>query len=136
MKKYNFRIKEARERKGLTQAELAAKLGVAQNTFCGYENGNHDPKSNKLAIIAKECDTTVDYLVGKTEDPNSYDRIEKPPTPEGAEDEKNIQMIVSGLTDLLVKAGWVSDGGDLTDAQLRTLASYVIGLNAYFNGQG
>lgn len=135
MKKHNFRIKEARERKGLTQSELAAKLGVAQNTFCGYENGDHDPKSNKLIIIAKECDTTVDYLIRLTDDPRKIAEIEKSPAPESTEDEKNIQMIVSGLTELLVKAGWVADGGDLTDSQLRTLASYVIGLNAYFNGQ-
>lgn len=126
MKKYNFRIKEARERKGLTQAELAAKLGVAQNTFCGYENGNHDPKSNKLAIIAKECDTTVDYLVGKTEDPNSYDKIEKSPEPEGSGEQ--ISMDESNrLFDALVSAGLIHDNVSFSDDD-RAFLNHIFGL--------
>ena len=136
MKQHNYRIKEARERGGLTQAELAEKLGVSQSTFCGYENGSHDPRTKKLSIISQVCNTRLDYILRLSEDPEPYEPIKNSPEPEGTEDEKNIQMIVSGLTDLLVRAGWVADGGDLTDAQLRTLASYVIGLNAYFNGQG
>lgn len=135
MKKYHFRIKEARERKGLTQAELAAKLGVAQNTFCGYENGNHDPKSNKLAIIAKECDTTVDYLVGKTNDPNSYDKTEKSPAPVGTEDDNYIKF-VDQLTRMLASFGLINESGDITDEDRRFILSVASMLNTYFENRG
>lgn len=65
----NFRIKEARERKGLSQKELALSLGIKPTTFNGYEKGTHDPKSEILTMIAKKCDTTVDYLLGLTDNP-------------------------------------------------------------------
>ena len=60
----NFQIKEARERVGLSQKELAERIGVAPNTFHGYESGKHDPKSNLLIDIAKICGVSVDFLLG------------------------------------------------------------------------
>lgn len=60
----DFRIKEAREKIGLTQKELAIELGIKPNTFNGYEKGTHDPKSEILKKIAIRCNTTVDYLLG------------------------------------------------------------------------
>lgn len=62
-----------------------------------------------------------------------FEATKKAPAPEGAEDEEKVQMVVQGLTRLLVEAGWIAPDADLTDAQFRTLASYVIGLSAYFN---
>ena len=59
-----FRIKEARKSAKLTQRELAEKLGIKVSTLSGYEIGAHDPKSNRLAEIAKICNTTVDFLLG------------------------------------------------------------------------
>lgn len=59
-----FYIKEARERAGLSQKELAKIIGVAPNTFHGYESGKHDPKSDLLVAIAQICNTSVDYLLG------------------------------------------------------------------------
>lgn len=44
----NFFIKEAREKAGLSQKELAELIGVAPNTMHGYESGKHDPKSDLL----------------------------------------------------------------------------------------
>ena len=64
-----FQIKEARERAGFSQRELAEIIGVAPNTFHGYESGKHDPKSDLIAKIAQACGTTVDYLLGISNDP-------------------------------------------------------------------
>ena len=133
--KMKLKIKEARERANLTQTEVASRIGVAPNTFCGYENGLHDPKSGLLIKISKECNTSIDFLLGMTDDPRSLDDKEtkKSPAPEGAEDEEvKVQEVVKGLTRLLMQAGWIAPGADLTDAQLRTIASYVIALNFYF----
>lgn len=70
----NFKIKEARERIGLSQKELAISLGIKPTTFNGYENGTHDPKSDILSMIAQKCETTVDYLLGLTDNPEKINR--------------------------------------------------------------
>ena len=126
------RIIEQRKKLGLTRIQLAQVLDIPHTTLRNYETDQREPGHLMLITLSKKFGVTTDYLLGMDE---IDEENKKSPEPEGSEDEKNIQMIVSGLTDLLVKAGWVADGGDLTDAQLRTLASYVIGLNAYFNGQ-
>ncbi|MCD7886717.1 MAG: helix-turn-helix domain-containing protein [Clostridiales bacterium] len=63
------RIVLAREYAGLTQKELAIKMGISPSTLNGYEKGNHDPKSPGLISIAQICGVTVDYLLGLTEKP-------------------------------------------------------------------
>ena len=73
----NFKIKEARKLAGLSQSELAAKIGVARNTLSGYESGAHDPKSDLLKLIAQECGVTVDYLLGREEEKPSADNSEE-----------------------------------------------------------
>lgn len=60
-----FHIREAREKAGYSQKELAQIIGVAQNTFHGYESGKHDPKSELLYKIADACNVTVDFLLGR-----------------------------------------------------------------------
>jgi len=66
-----FQIKEAREKAGYSQRELAEIIGVAPNTFHGYESGKHDPRSVLLIEIAKACDVSVDFLLGLSDKPNS-----------------------------------------------------------------
>jgi transcriptional regulator with XRE-family HTH domain len=126
------RIIEQRKKLGLTRVQLAQDLDVPHTTLRNYETDQREPGHLMLITLSKKFGVTTDYLLGMDE---IDEENKKSPEPEGSEDEKNIQVIVNGLTGLLVKAGWIADGGDLTDAQLRTLASYVIGLNAYFNGQ-
>ncbi len=63
----NFRIKEAREKIGLSQKELAEALKIKPSTFNGYEKGIHDPKSEILKQIAIKCNTSVDFLLGLPE---------------------------------------------------------------------
>ena len=59
-----FHIREAREMAGLSQRDLAKEIGVAPNTFHGYESGKHDPRSELLVKIARACNVTVDFLLG------------------------------------------------------------------------
>ena len=71
-----FLIKEARERKGYTQVELAKLLNIAGSTLAGYESGDHDPKSITLSKIAQLCDVSVDYLLGREESEYSKKALE------------------------------------------------------------
>ena len=44
------RLKEARTEKGLSQAELAATVGVSRNTISSIETGQFNPTA-KLALV-------------------------------------------------------------------------------------
>lgn len=58
------RLKELRKRKGLTQKELAERVGTQQGVYTNWENGKREPKYDKVVKIAKELNTTADYLLG------------------------------------------------------------------------
>lgn len=56
-------IKKARERLGITQTELADKLGVRQSTVAMWETDNSLPRADKLPILAKFLGCTIDELL-------------------------------------------------------------------------
>ena len=45
-----------RKEKGLTQAELAARVGIAQRTVAAYESGERRPSVDVAKKMAKELD--------------------------------------------------------------------------------
>jgi transcriptional regulator with XRE-family HTH domain len=45
-------LREARERQGLSQQEMADRLDVSQNTISGYESGEKLPRTHRLAQVA------------------------------------------------------------------------------------
>lgn len=59
------RIKKERKRAGMTQAELAKKIGICRATLAKYETGCIDPPSSMLEKIAFaiKC-STVSFLPG------------------------------------------------------------------------
>ena len=63
-KELGKRIKELRTDLGLSQKELAEKVGVAVNTISQYESGISKTSSDVLAKLAVELETTTDYLLG------------------------------------------------------------------------
>lgn len=121
------RIVEAMEKRHLSYGELASLTDIPKSTLQRYATGDtRKIPLDRIEAIARETNTSTAYLMG-------WDENEKSPAPEGAEDEEvKVQEVVRGLTRLLVQAGWIAPGADLTDAQLRTIASYVIALNFYF----
>lgn len=58
----NERLKELRKILGLTQQEMADKIGVKRNTIATYESGKVDPSSRTLADICKEFGVREEWL--------------------------------------------------------------------------
>ena len=58
------RIKQLREKAGLSQKALAERIGVSQQSINKYENHNIEPDIETLILIADTFDTSVDYLIG------------------------------------------------------------------------
>ena len=66
---YYRRIRELREDHDLTQKTVAERLGMKQPQYFRYEQGYRDVPSDILIQLADLYDTTVDYLLGRTDDP-------------------------------------------------------------------
>ena len=65
------RLKEMREARGLNMREAARLLKMPYTTYVNYEKGAREPNSETLIQLADFYDTTIDYMLGKTDDPNS-----------------------------------------------------------------
>lgn len=61
------RLKQLREAKNLTQLRLAMGLNVSQETVSGYEIGKAVPPAEMLVKLADTLDTSVDYILGRTD---------------------------------------------------------------------
>lgn len=61
------RIKLMREAKGLSQAELAEKIGIHEVTLGRWERNERSAKLEKISKIALVLGTTASYLLGETE---------------------------------------------------------------------
>lgn len=64
------RLKEIRNKKGLTQLEAALKLDIAPRAYQYYESGSREPSLSNLTKIANVFDCSIDYLIGRTEKPD------------------------------------------------------------------
>ena len=64
-----MRLKELRKKKGLSQLRLATELNTTQNTISRYETGEREPGIDELINIADYFNVSVDYLIGRTENP-------------------------------------------------------------------
>lgn len=60
---------------GFTQAAIAEKLHVRQNTYSQYENGVRDIPIELLKELAVIYETSIDYIVGLTDEETPYPRI-------------------------------------------------------------
>lgn len=56
-------LKKYRKQKGLSQADVAQLLGIAQNSYSRYENGSRQPDIEMLQKLASLYGCTVDDLL-------------------------------------------------------------------------
>ena len=68
------RVEEARHAAGLTESELAAKLGVDEEKVARYESGQDDA-STVLDSIAQATGSSRAWLQGETDEPDDLDRL-------------------------------------------------------------
>ncbi len=64
-----MRLKEIRKARGISQVKLAMDLNTNQNTISRYETGEREPGILELIKIADYFNISVDYLLGRTENP-------------------------------------------------------------------
>ena len=57
-------LKQCRKQQGMSQAELASKLGVTQQAVGKWESGKSSPDPTTVARSAEILSTTADFLLG------------------------------------------------------------------------
>lgn len=63
----NFRLKEIREDRDLLQKDIAKVLKISQVVYSRYETGIRTMPIEKLDILADYYNTSIDYLVCRTD---------------------------------------------------------------------
>ena len=66
------RLKTLRTNKGLAQREVGEALGIAESAYRRYELGLVNPGKTLLIALADFFDVSLDYLVGRGDNPNSH----------------------------------------------------------------
>ena len=130
------RIKELRQKKGLSVRKAAEEIGISQSMLSSYENGTRAPRDDETWVkLANYFGVSVSYLMGLTDRPispprgNGYwhpdtitidvERVQK----EYIDGKKPLEIIVSNLTEYLLLANLAG----LDPAEMETLLEIVQG---------
>ena len=68
------RIRNLREDKDMTQTDMAEILHCSQVCYSNYENGKRDIPTQVLLRLAQFHNTSVDYLLGNTDEKRPYSK--------------------------------------------------------------
>lgn len=66
-----MKLREIRKERGISQLKLALDLNTSQNTISRYETGEREPGINELIKLADYFNVSIDYLVGRTSNPET-----------------------------------------------------------------
>jgi len=70
-------LKRLRAEKGLSQQKVADAIGSTQQSIHRYENGDYEPDIQTLSLLAGYFETSIDFLVGRTDERKKVERVEK-----------------------------------------------------------
>ena len=65
-------LKTLRKLRCLSQKDVARMLKVTQQAVASWENGRTEPSNMVLVEIADYFNVSVDYLLGRTDNPNVF----------------------------------------------------------------
>ena len=68
------RIRDLREDHDLNQTAVAKMLGMSQTGYSKYETGENDVPTQVLIRLAEFYNTSVDYILGQTDNPQRYEQ--------------------------------------------------------------
>lgn len=62
-----FRLKELRKKRKISQLKLALDLNMSQNSISRYETGEREADYETLIKFADYFDVSLDYLLGRSD---------------------------------------------------------------------
>lgn len=63
------RLKELRNKKGITQISLQMQTGIEQSLISKFESGERVPPTETLMILADFYNVSIDYILYRTDNP-------------------------------------------------------------------
>lgn len=72
---YMKKLKELREENQKLQKDIAKMLNMKQQQYQRYENGTTEMPVTLLNLLADYYETSIDYIVGRTNERKPYPRI-------------------------------------------------------------
>ncbi len=66
------RLKNLRTSRSLTQKQIYEAIGMSAIGYQRYEYGEREPAYQKLIALADYFDVSLDYLVGRSDDPTRH----------------------------------------------------------------
>lgn len=109
-----MRLREIRKQKGLTMKQFGAVFGISESTVSHYETGRRKIDPVLLYKIADYYGVTVDYLLGRTDEPNSVDAAIA-----------NFKKDPQNKKAVLMKHGGGGEVLNVTDAQLAIIKEII-----------
>jgi len=131
------RIKERRRAVGLSQKQLAERLGISDMTVRRWETTSRKPDSDLLPDLAVLLNTSINYLLLGTDDPahtgtSSQKLADTPQTQAGQDLDALIKELASKNPDLIIRLRSAAQSLDeLSDDAKQAIADglkYVLGL--------
>ncbi len=74
---FQERLQAAREKRGLSQGELAKRAGFQASAISHFETGSRKPSFDNLRRLADALEVTTDYLLGRVSDTDSLADADK-----------------------------------------------------------
>ena len=72
MKIFKDHLRQVRKSGHRTQKEIAIAVGVTERNYQDWEYGNTKPGFDALIALADYFDVSLDYLVGRSDDPTRH----------------------------------------------------------------
>lgn len=72
---FGTRIKQLRQEMGMTQVELAEKLGLSKQILSLYEAGKRSPKIAQVQKFAEILNVSADYLLGDSSEEAAFNSV-------------------------------------------------------------
>lgn len=110
------RIAFLREKRGLTQEELATSLGISRAALSHYEKNRREPDTETLSKVADLFHVSLDFLAGRTSQPTTT----LDPDVRQFADELELSN-----NELLDKFALTIDGRKLTPAEAKRFIAFV-----------
>lgn len=76
---YYQRLRDIREDRNETQADIAALLGISRQHYSLYERGERELPMHHFIVLAKHYNISLDYLSGLNSMPDTLDRKQYKP---------------------------------------------------------
>ena len=69
---FSVRLKELRKNKAVSQKVVGNAVGISDRAYYDFERGKSKPAFETLISLADYFDVSLDYITGRTDNPNSH----------------------------------------------------------------